>query len=762
MNMNSNNNNNISNQNTEFGSEFGGYKFKQIRITESYGIGYVGLGAGDNRSVTVLDLEVLTELNTLMDGFYSEQGVGGEALYQKLSSWQGLIFYSVKPGHFLAGADIKLIASLTSESEGALGSERGQELLNKIEDLKIPTVACVDGVCLGGGLELALSCRHLIASNSSRTSLGLPEVRLGLLPGFGGTYRLPLRVELPEALGMILTGKQVNARKALKIGLVDEVYAAEALLEKAVEIMPKPKFFARKSSFTQSLGHFAQDNFLTRKIIFQKARENVLKETKGLYMAPLKILEVMENNFGKGRSSYLSQEAQGFGELCVSSQSKNLQHVFFLSEEAKKLKGSWAVNAEQGQGTELAQGDHEIVSRSAVVGAGVMGGGISWLLADNNQRPIMKDVNHAGLVLGLKQSSKNFKRSVLTKKLTADQAERKQRSITPRLTYDGFSKCDLVVEAIIEDMNIKKKVLGEVQTHLKKSCLLTSNTSSLSVTKLSEDLLHPENFAGLHFFNPVHRMPLVEIVTHSKVSSETVRRLHKWALQVKKTPVVVKDGPGFLVNRLLMPLVNESLHLLQEGVSMDELDNAVLNFGMPMGPCRLMDEVGLDVLFKVGKIMEVGLGERAKGAAFGEQLIPLGILGKKGGKGFYLYDDKGVVVGKNPEVEKLLPLASEKTWEETTIQMRVFLPMINEAARILEEGLVSSAGEVDLALIFGTGFPPFKGGLLKYADTEGLDRIKGALEEFSQSVSEARYNPAPLLKDLVNKQQKFYEWSAVS
>lgn len=716
--------------------------FSHISFEVKNKVAYVGFGVHEKKSMTTLGVEALSELNTLVDALGAGRGEQADCDFKDI---QGLIFFSHKPGCFLAGADINLIASLKTESEGASGAEKGQELFNKIEDLRIPTVACVNGVCLGGGLELALSCRHLIASNSKKTVLGLPEVRLGLIPGFGGTYRLPLRVSLSEALGLILTGKHVQAKKAYKIGLVDEIYPEEKLLTMALTFLNKPKFFNRKSSLKESIEHLAQDNFITRKIIFQKARENVLKETKGFYQAPLKILEVMENGQGKGRSTYLSIEAQAFGELCVSDQSKNLQHIFFMNEDSKKYRGPATTGKIPG------------IGRSAVLGAGTMGGGIAWLLSDNGFRPLMKDISQDALELGLKQASKNFQKALQRKHMTRDDFERKMRSIIPRTDYKGFQKVDLVIEAIVEDLDIKRKVFAEMEKKVRTDCLLASNTSSLSVTKMSEALEHPERFAGLHFFNPVHRMPLVEIITHDKVSPETVAALYNWVLKVKKTPVIVKDGPGFLVNRILMPFINESVYLLEEGVSIDDLDNACCNFGMPMGPCRLMDEVGLDVLVKVGKIMVSSLGERAKPASISAKVVEEKFLGKKNGKGFYLYDQDGKVIGKNPDVVKFLPSASERSMDETLIQMRVFLPMINEAATILDEGIVSSPADVDLALIFGIGFPPFRGGLLRYADHEGLDRILTAIQKFADSVSAERYRPSSLLKKLVAEKKKFYD-----
>ncbi len=693
-------------------------------------VAYVGFGYNCDKSMTVLDEESLVELRDTVDD-----------LHGKAKELDGVVFFSHKDRCFLAGADIKLIASMKTESEGAHGAEQGQLLFNKIEDLPIPTVACVHGVCLGGGTELVLSCNSIIASHDNSTVLGLPEVKLGVIPGFGGTYRMPRRIGLPKALELILSGKMVKAKKAKRMGLVDGVYPKERLLTQALDHFKAEK---KSEGLMGSLENFASDNFLSKKIIFQKARESVLKKTKGFYQAPLKILDVMEAGMMKGRTSYLASESQAFGELCVSEQSKNLQHIFFMTEEAKKFPG--------GEVT----GDVPELKRGAVLGAGTMGGGIAWLMCNTDMAPIMKDLNEEALVLGLKQASKNFMGAVKRKRLTKDDFERKMRSISPQLSYAGFAKTDLVIEAVVENMDIKKSVFAETEKHVSETCLLTSNTSSLSVEEMATALERPERFAGLHFFNPVHMMPLVEIITHSKMSQETAKALYDWCLKAKKTPVVVKDGPGFLVNRILMPYLNEAGFLLEEGVPMKDIDEACLNFGMPMGPCRLLDEIGIDVGVKVAKILHDGLGDRAKASGASDLLVDKGFLGKKSGAGFYLYDENGKVAGANEEVQAMLPKDTKKM-DETEIQMRVVLPMINEASIILEEGIVGTPSEVDLGLIFGIGFPPFRGGLLRHADSEGLGRILEAIEKYSKEVDFDRYQPSGYLKDLVAQKKKFYD-----
>lgn len=705
--------------------------YNQISFDIEDEIALIGFGKDTNLSMPIMNEECLRELRDCIEDVSKRQK----------SEIKGLIIHSHNDKAFMAGADINLIASMTTESEAAAGAETGQNIFNLIEDLKIPVIACVHGVCLGGGCELILSCDRIYVSDAGNTQIGLPEVQLGFIPGFGGTYRLPKRVGLPNALDMILSGKKILGKKAKKMGLANEVYPKENLLRMAKLNMFKKD---KSKSLQDNLQDFAVDNFVTRKMIFSKARESVMKKTKGFYQAPLKILEVMEEGYGKGRSTYLSMEAQAFGELCMGSQSQNLQHIFFLMDNAKKYRGP------------KGEGEKTVVTTGGVLGAGTMGGGIAWLFADNGFSPIMKDIGVEALELGLKQASSNFKGAVKRRKMTPFEFEKKQRSITPTLSFDGFKNIDLLIEAIVENMEIKKKVFAETENYMRDDAIITSNTSSLSIEEMSQALKRPERFAGLHFFNPVHRMPLVEIITHSKVSPETLEVLYKWCLKVKKTPIIVKDGPGFLVNRILMPYMNEAMFLLEEGVDFKTIETACTNFGMPMGPFRLMDEVGIDVGAKVAKIIYDGLGERLKSSELGGKIAESGLLGKKNSKGFYTYDEAGKESGFNEDVKKFFP-SNSKSMDETSIQMRIFLPMINEASFILDEKIVDKAETVDLGMIFGTGFPPFRGGLCKYADNEGLERIVNVMKDFASSVNADRYTPSPLLEKMIAEKIKFYD-----
>jgi 3-hydroxyacyl-CoA dehydrogenase/enoyl-CoA hydratase/3-hydroxybutyryl-CoA epimerase len=403
--------------------------YKDITLELREGIYFLGFGKYEKKSLTVISRDTLLEMDQALEEIKSDKNA------------KGFILFSHKPDCFLAGMDVEVISSLNTELEAAQGCEAGQNVFNKIEDLKVPTMALVDGICLGGGLEMSLACNRIMCSDNPKTALGLPEVMLGVLPGFGGTYRLPKKLGLTGSLDLLLSGKQVKAKKAKKIGLAEFVVPKERLLEKAPEYL-----FAKISdnwSLQETLTDAASENFIARGVIFRKARQKVLEMTKGFYPAPLKILEHLEKSFGKSRSTYLSNEAQAFGELSQTSQSRSLQHIFFLQDDAKKME-----NKE----------DIPSVTNGAVLGGGTMGGGIAWLMANNGQSPLLKDINVEGLNLGLKQAASVFSKARKRRRLSSDDFIRRQRSIKPTLTFDGFQRADLVVEAVVENMDIKKKV----------------------------------------------------------------------------------------------------------------------------------------------------------------------------------------------------------------------------------------------------------------------------------------------------------------
>ncbi|HEY0810636.1 MAG TPA: 3-hydroxyacyl-CoA dehydrogenase NAD-binding domain-containing protein, partial [Longimicrobiales bacterium] len=479
---------------------------------------------------------------------------------------------------------------------------------------------------------------------------------------------------------------------------------------------------------------------LGNRVVVQQARKQVLKETKGNYPAPLKVLEIMPDVLKRNINDALAIEAHAIGELITSDVSKNLIHVFRLNEAAKKSPVSAAPRT---------------VERVAVLGAGVMGGGIAQLLAYRGYTARMKDIKPEAIGLGLKHAWDAFNKAVKRRRLDRREAQKMMQRISPTLDYSGFGTSDLVIEAVIEKMDVKKTVLKEVESKTSPQAIITSNTSSLSISEMQSALARPANFAGMHFFNPVDRMPLVEIIRGKQTSDEAIATVFSVARKLEKTPVLVNDGAGFLVNRILAPYLNEAGWLLVDGASIEDVDKALVHFGMPMGPLRLLDEVGLDVSRHAGRVMYEAFGERLRPAPPLVALEKSQRLGKKGGLGFYKYED-----GQEKEIDEAVyaelgvPRGSLKVGDKD-IQQRAVFVMINEAARILEDGIVASPGDVDLGMIMGTGFPPFRGGLLRYADQIGLSYIVRELERYRAELGE-RFEPAPLLQRKAAAGEKFY------
>ena len=689
-----------------------------------------------DRKVNVLSTPVMERLDELLAELEAAAGEGRA---------RALVVRSGKDGSFIAGADVDEIAGITDPAEGREKAARGQAVFQRLHELPIPTIAAVDGTCLGGGTELILACDVRIASDRPETKIGLPEIKLGILPGFGGTTRLPRLVGLIAASDIILAGKSVDARKAHKIGLIHERMHPGVLYGRAAEIArgmaggdSAPS--RNRPGLPQRL---AESTSIGRGFILKQARKQVMKQTKGHYPAPLRALEVMEQSAGESLEEALALEARALGELIVTTESKSLIHVFHLMEGAKK-----AGPAAEGRS----------VDRVAVLGAGVMGGGIAQLLSYKGLTVRLKDIDSDALSTGLRHARSMFDKLVKRRKLREREAEDRMSAISPALDYAGFSTVDLVIEAIVERMEVKKSVLRETEEAVAEDTVLTSNTSSLSITEMATALERPENFAGMHFFNPVHKMPLVEIIRGEASSDEAIATVFSLTRALGKTPVIVEDGPGFLVNRVLTPYLNEAGFLLGEGASIAEVDEALLDFGMPMGPFRLLDEVGLDIARHAGETMHEGFGDRLAPSPALVALEDTDRLGRKNEKGFYVYEDGR---DKHPDPSIYEELTGVITGDRTGIPARevvdrCVLLMVNEAARILEEGIARSPGDVDLAMITGTGFPPFRGGLLRWADRVGLEVVLSKLESYERTHG-ARFEPAPLLRRKVDAGEGFYD-----
>ena len=690
------------------------------------------------RKLNVLDEPVMRRLADALESAGSRAEDG---------SMRALIVRSGKSRGFVAGADVTAIAAVEDPAEGEHASRMGQEIFSKITALPVPTVAAVHGLCLGGGTELALACDHRLASDSASTAFGLPEVMLGILPAWGGTTRLPRLVGLQASLDVLLSGGRTRASKARRIGLVDDIFPAELFDEKA-------RAFALdrangKPPPTRSRGKLVarllDGTPPGRALVLRTARKQVMKRTGGHYPAPLKILQVVKKGGQGSLATSLDLEARAAGELIVSSVSKNLIHVFNLNEGAKKGLGPLEAEAVD-------------VTRLGVLGAGVMGGGIAQLAAYKGIVVRMKDIRHEAISGGLRHAKDLFRKAVKRRRMRRREADQYMELISGGLDYQGLSGSDLIVEAVVERMDVKRIVLRETEEAVRPDCIISSNTSSLSIDEMSEGLKRPENLAGMHFFNPVHRMPLVEVIRGSRSSDRAVATVYALALRLGKVPVVTTDGPGFLVNRVLGPYMNEAGHLLADGASIEDVDRAATEFGMPMGPLRLIDEVGIDVSTHAGASLYEALGDRLEPSAPLAALADTGRLGKKGGLGFYRYE-KDKEVGVDETIYAVLKSAvpsQRRALDQNEIRGRLVLAMINEAARALDEGVVAKAADVDLAMIMGTGFPPFRGGLMRFADTIHLKTLRNRLLEL-EAIHGQRFTPSPLVDSLATEDRGFYE-----
>ncbi|MBU0579980.1 MAG: enoyl-CoA hydratase/isomerase family protein [Candidatus Margulisbacteria bacterium] len=694
----------------------------------------------EGEKVNKLSTPVMQELDKLLDKINASSDINA------------VIISSAKPGIFIAGADIKEIEGITMPAEGEAKAKEGHKVFFKLENLKPLTIAAIDGACLGGGLELALACDFRIVTDHPKTTIGAPEVNLGILPGFGGTQRLPKLIGLQQGLGLILSGKPVDGKKALKIGLADKMVHSEFLPEKALEFTReilsykgRKKVLAKRKPKGLAAVLF-EKNPLGRMLVYHLAKQNILKQSKGFYPAPLKALQAIQAGFRTYGTKGYAVEARLLGELAVTEISKNLIQIFYTSEDLKKFPGV--------AGSTLKP---KAMHKAGLLGAGFMGGGIAQLLAYKDISVRMKDINWQAIAAALKTAADLFKPLVKRRRLKPQQAALKMGAISGTVDYSGFKNVDLVIEAVIEDMGIKKKVFQEVSEKVNPEAVLMSNTSSLSITEMASASKHPDKVIGFHFFSPVHRMPLIEVIPGKQTSEQTIIDTVGFAKALGKTPVVVNEGPGFLVNRVLFPYLNEAAHLVEEGIPLDVIDKAAAKFGMPIGPLTLIDEIGIPVCYKVAKILETEFKDapRAKTAKVLEKIHDLKLTGKKSKAGLFLYKKKKKKM-PNPAITKGIVLKSLKEISISEITERMILIMINEAAACIESNIIKNPKYLDMAMVMGTGFPPFRGGLLKYADKIGLKEIVEKLDYYAKKYGE-RFAPVNLLKDMAKDGKYFYE-----
>jgi len=658
---------------------------------------------------------------------------------------RGLLVESGKPDVFIAGADIKEFTTIGPEQARA-GVERGQALFEQLANLPVPTVAAIAGVCLGGGTELALACDYRLMSDAPKARIGLPEVRLGIFPAWGGCTRLPRLVGLQAALDLILTSRQLDARRAKKIGLVDEAVPAPIFQEFARRFATAKLGTAKPRGRRRPMDLAAvalEGNPVGRRLLFSKAREGVVEQTGGHYPAPLEALAVVEEAYGKPVSEGLEAEARRIGNDFGGPVQKNLLWIFLQTEEIKKETGVEGAARPRG------------VARVGVLGAGIMGGGIAQLVADKGIPARMKDVDAKALAGGFGAAAKIWGEAVAKRRLTPREMEGKMALLSGTLDFSGFAQCDVTIEAVVEKLAVKRSVLKDWEAVAPREAIFASNTSTLPIREIAAGAVEAGRVVGMHFFNPVHKMPLVEVIRGDRTSDEAVATVFDLAKRLGKTPVVVKDSPGFLVNRILAPYLSEAVRLVKEGCRIEEVDHVMTDFGMPVGPIALLDDIGLDVALKAGETLQASFPDRMKAAGH-EAMVAGGRLGRKAGMGFYDYSG-GRRRGASSEAYRALGVepAPASPVKRDTIEARLVLPMINEAAFCLEENVVASPAKLDLAMIFGTGFPPFRGGLLRHADAVGIEHVLAWLKELAERFG-TRFLPAESLRVLGESGGRFY------
>jgi 3-hydroxyacyl-CoA dehydrogenase/enoyl-CoA hydratase/3-hydroxybutyryl-CoA epimerase len=649
---------------------------------------------------------------------------------------RGVIFASAKESIFIAGVDLKSLRDhdFTADDMRRLARE-GQRVFSRIAALRVPTVAAIHGACLGGGYELCLACDWRLASNDRRTRNGLPETSIGLLPAWGGATRLPRLIGLPRALAAILPGKRMLPQQAKHSGLVDQVVPREHLLRVARGKIEQGK--------PHRPGHWFWNNFLMARLICWREKPKLLKKTHGHYPAVVRALEVMTAGISRSVEGSLKLEAEAIVDLASSPVCRNLIGIFFLQERAKRLK------VEDG-----AAGKSRPARRVAVIGAGVMGAGIAQWLSARGLDVVLRDIDRDHVGQGMATISKLYHNAVKRRLFTEVEARQGMDRVCPADTEVPLRNVDLVIEAAVEKLELKKEIFARLDELADPETILATNTSALSITEIAKATRHPGRVVGIHFFNPVHRMQLVEVVVGEATEPAVVARTVQFVQKIGRLPVVVKDRPGFLVNRILMPYLSEAGQLFAEGADVRAIDGAMLDFGMPMGPLRLLDQVGLDVAGHVAAHMAGEFGERMPAPKMLQVMIDQGLLGRKTGRGFYNHNGKGEPA-VNEAVARLAPGSAAARLTRAQLQERMVLPMINEAARCLEEEVVAAPEDVDLGMIMGTGFAPFRGGPLRHADAAGVGPMVEALKRLAGSVG-PRFEPCPLLQSMAREKGKFY------
>ena len=688
-----------------------------------------------NEPVNKFSASVITEFDAILTTI--EQTIAVKAA----------VLISGKPEVFIAGADIDAFLEFRSAQDAADASAFGHRMMMRIEKSRAPVVAAIHGGCLGGGLEAALACAYRIATEHPKTVLALPEVQLGLIPGAGGTQRLPRTVGLQAALDMILTGKNVRAKKALQIGLVDEVVHPNILREIAIQ---RARELGAGTLRHQEKKHglkelLLEDNPIARAVVFRQARDLTLKKSRGHYPALLAALDAVSAGYHGAPAHGFAEEARLFGEMAASPVSKELIFLFYATTALKKDLGV----------ADLAPAPQP-VKRIGVLGTGFMGAGIAAISAMQGISVRFKDMKHEQVARGIAAVRDVLKDRLTKRQLTRQQYDDQLSLVSGTVDYTGFRHVPMVIEAVFEEIGVKHKVLAELEPLLTDNAIFATNTSTIPITRIAEGAKHPERVIGMHFFSPVHKMPLLEVIVTPKTSAEVITTTVAFGRKLGKTVIIVNDAPGFFVNRILAPYINEAGRMLDEGVAIDAIDTAMLDFGFPVGPITLLDEVGIDIAGKSGAVMSAAFGDRLQPSQSLGKVLGAGRLGRKGKKGFYAYDEQGKKGGVDESVYALLPTGSRRTTvAKDEIQRRCVLAMVNEAARCVEEGIVRQPRDGDVGAVFGIGFPPFRGGPYRYIDAVGVAQVVQQLEHLNAQHA-GRFTPCALLVKMAHEGRRFY------
>jgi 3-hydroxyacyl-CoA dehydrogenase / enoyl-CoA hydratase / 3-hydroxybutyryl-CoA epimerase len=706
------------------------------------GILFAFIDNPDNR-INMLSESMLLELESLL----AEVEVDHFA--------KALVFISSKEDNFIVGADIREFDRMVEPAQTTEVIDHLHALFNRVSNLPFPAIAAINGPCLGGGLEFALACHFRIATDSPKTVFGLPEVKLGLLPAGGGTQRLTRLIGVSRALPLMLTGRSLSASQAKALKIVDLVVFPHDLPNVVKKSLPfLRKKFPRRLVYPRfpSLDWLLEKVSPARKLYFKIVRWQVGKKTGGHYPAQFSLIECVEAGISGTISDGFRAEAEKFGPLILSPQSKTLRKLFFIQTGSKKV---------------TFDGQAKPAGTLGILGSGFMGSGIAIVSAQHGYRVVLKDVSRENLTKSLHGIWQHFDRRVRAKHKNPVERDRVFSMVAPTLDYRYLARADLVIEAVFEDITLKQQVLKEVEEYISPECIFASNTSAIPIGRIASISKRPENVIGMHYFSPVPKMPLLEIIVHDRCADWVLATAVAVGRKQGKTVIVVKDGPGFYTTRILIPFILEGIKLVEEGTPVEEVDGAIRRFGFPVGPLKLLDEVGIDVAGHIAHELEGFFGERGLQVPSAlDEILERGFVGKKQGMGFYDYGHRLADRLRFPGFEPHRPVNAKiysffrgrpkEHIEVPGAEKRPVFLMINEAALCLQEGIISSPGDGDLGAVFGLGFPPFLGGPFRYLDSIGLGTAVVEMEKLASQFG-ARFKPAPILVEMAGKEERFYK-----